>query len=259
MIIGFAGKKQHGKDTAVKMWDFLDNCRIDAALNDFPFENIAFFENYLGWKVPVKNNLKFADKLKDIVCMLTGCTREQLEQDDFKNSNLPSMWDYWVIGNPTADEHYNHIEPQEYSKHFKTEKECAEYLKEDSDLRTNSNFVPCKRSFTYRRLLQEIGTELFRTFVHPDTWVNATMTEAVSMEYCYISDVRFPNEVKAVEDNKGIVIRVECTDKESQDSHASEIALDDYKFAFKIAVPLGLENLFNGVKEIYKYVYYGTK
>ena len=27
---------------------------------------------------------KFADKLKDIVCLLIGCTREQLEDQEFK-------------------------------------------------------------------------------------------------------------------------------------------------------------------------------
>jgi hypothetical protein len=216
-----------------------------------PFEKLATFGAYKNFEEEIisTNNFKFADTLKDIVCLITGCTREQLEDNDFKNQQLSSEWDYWVIGNPTADEYYGHG-PQEYSNHFKTEEECAKYLKGE-ELSINSNYIPCKRSFTYRRLLQEIGTELFRTFVHPDTWVNATMAKTKELDFCFISDVRFPNEVEAVENVGGVVIRVECIDKESVDEHASETALDNWDFKYKIKSKFGLELLFNDVRSMF--------
>ena len=34
----------------------------------------------------------YAEKLKQIVCLLTGCDREQLEDNDFKESLLPESW-----------------------------------------------------------------------------------------------------------------------------------------------------------------------
>ena len=37
-------------------------------------------------------NKKYADTIKDIVCMLIGCTREDLEDKEFKNTELGKEW-----------------------------------------------------------------------------------------------------------------------------------------------------------------------
>lgn len=66
MLIGISAKKQHGKDSVASIIQELTN-------NKF-------------------KNVKFADKLKDFVCELINCTRENLEDEDFKNKHLGSEW-----------------------------------------------------------------------------------------------------------------------------------------------------------------------
>lgn len=40
---------------------------------------------------------KFADKLKDIVCILIGCTREQLEDSKFKSMTMEDLYKQGLI------------------------------------------------------------------------------------------------------------------------------------------------------------------
>jgi hypothetical protein len=56
MLIGICGKKFSGKSTVARL-----------------------LHNATGYPV-----VSFADKLKDVTCVLSGCTREQLEDYDFK-------------------------------------------------------------------------------------------------------------------------------------------------------------------------------
>ena len=43
-----------------------------------------------NWKI-----VKFADKLKDIVCLLIGCERKKLENREFKEKELGEDWWYY--------------------------------------------------------------------------------------------------------------------------------------------------------------------
>ena len=60
MIIAICGHKFSGKSTVARL-----------------------LHNATGYEV-----VSFADKLKDITCVLSGCTREQLEDYDFKETQL---------------------------------------------------------------------------------------------------------------------------------------------------------------------------
>jgi hypothetical protein len=68
MIISISAKKQHGKDTVASIVQELTN-------NKFKI-------------------VKFADKLKDFVCDLINCRRNDLEDEDFKNTPLGEEWDF---------------------------------------------------------------------------------------------------------------------------------------------------------------------
>jgi len=50
--------------------------------------------------------------------------------------------------------------------------------------------------WTVRKLLQFVGTELFRTHVDQDVWVKNVVLRAKQKRLAVISDVRFPNEVE---------------------------------------------------------------
>lgn len=62
--------------------------------------------------------------------------------------------------------------------------------------------------FTPRWMMQNFGTDIMRKTFHDNIWI-ANVERRISMvENAVITDVRFPNEVKMVNENGGYVIRV---------------------------------------------------
>ena len=64
------------------------------------------------------------------------------------------------------------------------------------------------REFSPRLALQLMGTEAGRDVFHPDLWVHTVLRRCKPSQYYVIADVRFPNEIKAIRDSGGCVIRV---------------------------------------------------
>ncbi len=153
-----------------------------------------------GWEIR-----KFADKLKGMVCLMIGCTREQLEDRDFKNKELGEEWNVyvgintgllrtteWIVYNIGSDE-------QALDKGWR------------------------KRKMTPRLLLQLLGTECGRDILHPNCWINALFADYKDVyigdwgqgNHMYekpnwiITDTRFENEYLAIVAQKGITIKVE--------------------------------------------------
>lgn len=195
MIIGISGKIGSGKDT-VGM--------IIQGLTVNPNADLEWIEKFhinSDWQIQ-----KFAGKLKDIVCLLIGCTREQLEDQTFKNTELGPEWNY------------------------------MEAWRERRYISLDGTGNPQK--MTPRKLLQLLGTEAGREVIHPNIWINSLfadykkitkhrpLTEEERSQFnpagpqpsvhefedfpnWLITDMRFPNEKKAVELHEGITIRVE--------------------------------------------------
>jgi len=98
-----------------------------------------------------------------------------------------------------------------------------------SDLEKNKGMVlPC--GMTVRQTLQWFGTDVCRE-EWQDVWVNAWRrrvqeAEEGGVDYVIVSDVRFPNELKAIQDMSGKVIRF-LRAPHLDDQHESEIALDE--------------------------------
>lgn len=81
-----------------------------------------------------------------------------------------------------------------------------------------------------REFMQIIGTECIRE-KFPNAWLNATLSKYDGSTPWIITDVRFPNEVKAIEDRGGLLIRIESTRWDGgAGNHTSETALDEYPF-----------------------------
>ena len=86
MIIGLGYKTQVGKDLTADIIQYLTFCKIEN--KQIPYSTYKTYINHrIYWE-----NKKFATKLKQIVCILTDCTIEQLENNDFKNSKLSKDW-----------------------------------------------------------------------------------------------------------------------------------------------------------------------
>lgn len=90
------------------------------------------------------------------------------------------------------------------------------------------NIDPSIEYLTARDILQYFGTDVVRKF-YPNCWVNATMNN-LTVDSTVIPDVRFVNEVEAIENHGGVVIRL--TRNTTNMDHISETALDDYDFKY---------------------------
>ena len=95
-LIGISGRIGSGKDTVGLIIQYLD--WFKAANSQGLSTNMSFEEwvnlktagypfNHKHWEIK-----KYAGKLKEIACILTGCTLEQLEDQDFKKKELSSEW-----------------------------------------------------------------------------------------------------------------------------------------------------------------------
>jgi len=84
---------------------------------------------------------------------------------------------------------------------------------------------------TARQVLQEVGTGIFRR-MWGDIWAQACIREikAWGGDVAFIDDIRFPNEVDAVQGDGGVVVRFTMDIFKGQDQHESECALDPNKF-----------------------------
>jgi len=180
---------------------------------------LGFTNNGGTWE-----NMKFAGKLKIIASLLTGIPIEKFEDQEFKKTILGSEW-----GRPTKQNPLNAIEP------FK-----------------DITFV---EMMSVRDLLQKLGTEAMRNGLHENVWVNALFADYTEDKQWVITDVRFPNEFKAIKEKGGIVIRVNRPGhgnsmKELAEAHPSETALDGHDFDYVIENDGNLEKLISKVREI---------
>ena len=204
--------------------------------------------------------------------MLIGCTREQLEDREFKEKELEEEWWY-------------------YKDSLFTERMLP--YTDNKELEDDLTYYIVK--LTPRLLLQLLGTECGRQILHPNIWVNALMSEYKS-SLCndgkfvtktnpdgstlswiphplmepetypnwIITDMRFPNELEAIKSRGGISIRVNrpyttvvggngipATFNQNQ-FHPSETALDNAEFDYTIENNSTIEDLIHTVSLILK-------
>lgn len=127
------------------------------------------------------------------------------------------------------------------------------------------------KNSTLREVLQIVGTELLREGFNKNVHVASTMANIKDKDNVIITDMRFPNELKAIEARDGICIRVirpstqdsngVCKEKCQnypnckpcggiQSEHESETALDDYDFDYIIDNNGTIEELIEKVRQI---------
>jgi hypothetical protein len=234
-LIGISGKIGNGKDLLFDVINYI-------VTEDY----WTSFEHYMHESTPVDvvyDNKKFAYPIKWITAVLIGCDIRQLEDREFKNKELGEEWWYCV-----ADD--------------------GSYIPYVQNLHEGKvvNLV----KLTPRKLLQLLGTEAGRQIIHPNIWVNALFADfennksdwlSATNSNWIITDVRFPNEAKAIKDKGGIVIRVNRTyyteDKkyiigyDPFETHPSETALDDYDgFDYVIENDGTVQDLIDKVKSL---------
>ncbi len=212
-LIGISGKIGSGKDTVGEIIRFLWDIKNTEDGKLLTVEDFIAAPSDVDSSNPYQIK-KFADKLKDIVCLLIGCTRDQLEDREFKERELGEEW--WYYCN---------------SLFFEGETKMVSYSEANDNIKNNTSWYIVK--LTPRLLLQLLGTEAGREIIHPNIWVNALFagykprvrkedittssgnkdyfrvhTPKNSVSNWIITDCRFPNEAQAIKDRGGIVIRV---------------------------------------------------
>lgn len=221
-LIGISGKAGSGKSLIGKVIQYLLTVR-----NSDPQE---FIEKYLKPNINVENpswEIKmFAGKVKEILSLLTGISVEDFEKEEVKSSYLGEEWNVFKLA-------YQVQTP----KLFNTRDEAEQWALLTYNSKCEKFIIEIK--ITVRQALQWIGTDLFRDKFHPNTWVNALFadykpkcygkepytdsykcglyygcteeTGCRSTEYpnWIVTDTRFPNEVQAVKDRDGVLIRVD--------------------------------------------------
>lgn len=100
---------------------------------------------------------------------------------------------------------------------------------------------------TVRELLQGIGQGL-RDAIDPNLWVKILFANTKDWSNYIIADVRYPNELEAIKERNGILIRIDRKDA-GAGNHSSETALDNYKkWDVHIENNSSIEDLFEAMR-----------
>lgn len=103
-----------------------------------------------------------------------------------------------------------------------------------------------------RRLLQIYGTQIGRDKFGENIWIDLAFRKIQSLENAVISDSRFPNEIEAVKDFGGYLIKIKRSGLISTDTHASEQDLPDSLFDFIVENNGTILELEQKIKTIYE-------
>ena len=221
-LIGISGKMGSGKDTVGYIVQYLTDPyakEMDRSFEEWLNEESELPEVPVGyvytesdWEIK-----KYADKLKDIVCVLIGCTRKQLEDNEFKNTPLNSDWD---------DSHG-----------ISTPRELLQVLGTD-----------CGRDMIHTNLWT---ISLFADYKPKNCYdIEGRQLRMKSLPKWVITDMRFPNELSYIKDRGGITIRVNTTRAGKVSNHESETALDNSIFDHVIDNSGTFDELVENVREI---------
>lgn len=218
MIIGITGLKGCGKDTVAKLLQYhFAQSNVKEYLHFGNYMSSVYKVNDIsdisGWEVR-----KFAGKLKQIICILTGCSMEQLEDEEFKNSNVLE-----ILGE----------EPKSYR--WLLQKLGTEAIRDNihKEIWVNSLFADYKRP--YDVAIEKTGG--YTNSPYPMDYPN-----------WIISDLRFLNEAKAIKDRDGIILRVTRFSNNSFDEHRSETELYNIIPDYEIGNNGCIEELYDMVK-----------
>ena len=214
-IIGFAGRKQSGKDTAcnfivaakiaelgiskstrltntgeIEVTDILDDSISGQEWMPFkaPYVNVDdLFSNELGKFI---KRYSFAEKLKRMAVDVLGLKEEQaFGTDEQKNTPTHIQWE---------------------------------------SMPGDSAKLQPPGPMTGREVLQYLGTDIFRS-MYQNVWVDACLRqiEEDAPEVALISDVRFENEIKAIQKQDGFVIGLSRNPYKASDMHESETQIGE--------------------------------
>jgi len=275
-LIGISGKMQSGKNTVADIIQYLTHIKEQEQRMAYStFLLLQYEQSAFTWK-----QKSFASKVKAVCSLLTGIPIEDFEKQEVKDRILGEEWRTIRSCNLDGSD----LKILSY----------AEYENNPSQILNRDNLM---KDLTVRQLLQIVGTDAMRDIVHPNIWVNALFSEydykfIFSGSLCsdksltldkmlnetikhskksnwIVTDVRFPNEAKAITDRGGFIIRVNRFSVRKEEvtnaltgtkdyfhvhspisTHPSETSLDEYPFKYIVENNGTIEELIEKIKQI---------
>lgn len=136
-----------------------------------------------------------------------------------KHLNLPISYKIYSFADPLKQDICMNILGLSYDQCYGS----------DHDKNTITDLVWNGKKLTAREAMEIIGTDIFRNLKN-NVWVDATINKVKKegVDLAIITDCRFPNEVDAILENNGYVIRLKRDPFGSPSN--SESALDENKY-----------------------------
>jgi hypothetical protein len=248
-ILGFAGKKQSGKNTICNYFTLIhliSNVMCEKArLNENGEIEVSDIlgqrtdSEWMIFKEPqisvsqvldMTKSVKtyaLADPLKELCINILGLNREKVYgTNEQKNEDSGLLWENMpdvLTGTRTS------FLFRESSGGNNGIDDCKPSISDqdfmDGNFDTLSwNGLTIKKSgmMSIREVLQYVGTEIFRK-MQPKVWTNTLLRRIKQDSYqmALVSDVRFDNEIEAIKEAGGIVVGL-LRNYKSSDNHASE-------------------------------------
>jgi hypothetical protein len=101
----------------------------------------------------------------------------------------------------------------------------------------------------FRFAMQTLGTEWGRNIMGKNFWISGWERKMADLDLVAVSDVRFPDEVDAVRERDGIMIRVRRPKFYNTDNHESEKLMESLKCDYEV-VNVEIEDTQQQVREI---------
>jgi hypothetical protein len=255
-LIGLSGKMGCGKDTVARMIQYAlsppmqANCRLEKFLQLASVQSLGGPGSPVTWETR-----QFAGKLKQIASLLTGIPTDRFEDQEFKKTDLPDEWSAWRV--VTHTDAGRQVSESSYPDQESAELHAVvlQYKYRGTGTRVEAERVP----MTVRTLLQKIGTDCLRDNLHSQVWINAMFADwrgsgrsaelaRELQQQWIITDMRFPNEVDALEQHGGIPLRILRPGHHLTGEHPSETALDNHPFTHYIVNKGSLHDLYEEVE-----------
>lgn len=246
-IVALSGKKQAGKTTLaeyLRVMIELRNASMDydnvsqASNGDVMINAFGIDADSKQFIEVLRNNGKqtvkiysFADALKEICVDVLGLKPEQVWGTDAqKNSMTDIKWETmpeFIRWNNSSDKTFRCPSNDTLIPNYSTKSTEASYMAQ----RQNGYIPKSLRSgtMTAREVMQVFGTDIMRNMLSDVIWVNATFRRIHrdNPKVALITDLRFPSEMNALDQNGGYIIRLD-RQITSGDLHPSEVSLDSW-------------------------------
>ena len=235
-ILGFAGKKQSGKNTCCNFLQMLKFheygvCK-NASLNE---QGQILVSDLFGEQVSGSDWIPLTEEYVDISQLLEsfGPCKIYAFADALKEFaiDILGLEHHQVYGTNEEKNSHTHLQwenmPGIVTKKVFTQKSYFGYEDEIAGITYHK-----PGPMTGREVLQYFGSDICRK-MYENVWFDACIRRIRkdNPELALISDVRFPNEIKGVQDEGGIVFGLPRDIVNGQDTHSSEqvdLSLCDY-------------------------------